>query len=169
MTTTSLDRADHPPSPPKLRPRLHLPRAQWLGLLLFTLPPALALGGLFDAHEEHVTRRVGPLEVHAEIPQRVRQNRYAMVQIDLVNRGDRATRAEVAISPEYVREAIAVEMTPAPRRAWASDVGPIEPGERARVVLELQADGAGPHAGVLRVRDESGEETRIELSTFVFP
>ncbi|WP_236604094.1 hypothetical protein [Sandaracinus amylolyticus] len=137
--------------------------------MLFAVPPALALGGLFDAHEKHVTQRVGPLEVHAEIPQRVRQNRYALLQVDLVNRGPEATQAEVAISPEYLREAIAVEMTPSPRRAWAADVGEIEPGGRARVLLQFQADGAGPHEGVLRVRDQSGEEARIELSTFVFP
>jgi len=167
--TERVERVHAPPEPPQIDHRIELSRLQWVGVPLLMIVPALALAGVFDPGSVVVRREIGSLAVRTDTPRSIRQNRAGIVEIELENRGDEPVGAEVAISPEYLADCVAIEMTPAPHRAWAARVARIAPGERARVHIELEGEGAGFHEGVIRVRESSGREARIPVRTFVFP
>lgn len=163
-----VERTQAPPEPPPIVRRLQLPRVQRVGLVVLSLAPVLALAGVFEGEREVDDQRAGALAIRATLPERVRQNRTATIEVELENEGDVPLGAEVAISPEYLDGCVAIRMTPAPHRAWAARFAPIAPGERASMSLQFEAEGAGPHEGVLRVSSDDGE-ARMRLSTFVFP
>lgn len=164
-----VERTEAAPEAPPLRRRLRFSLLQRIAIPILAVLPALALAGVFDEDPIVVERTVGSLAMRAEIPQRIRQNRTAVVHVDLENRGSEPVSAVVALSPEYLEESIAIEMTPHPHRAWASRFDRIEPGARARVSLQYEGESAGMHEGVLRVVDGAGHEARVRVRTFVFP
>jgi hypothetical protein len=166
--TERVERKQHPPQPPKMKARLHLPITQAVGLVFLSVMPLLALFGLLDRADHHVVRSEGALAISARVPSRMRENLGGHFHVDVYNHGSEQLEAEVALSPEYVAHFTSLQMTPPPARAWQSALS-IAPGARARVNLEFIAEEPGLHRGVLRVRAADGTEIREDISTFVFP
>lgn len=152
-----------------MRQRLHLPALQWIGLPLMLVMPALALAGAFDPHTARSRTSLGELEIEIEASDRVRLHRSAGIEVEVRNTGARAAGAEVALSPELLEGAQAIDFVPSPHRAWAVRLDAIAPGEARRVVVEYEADAPGVHRGALHVRDDEGREVRAPLQTIVFP
>lgn len=161
-----------PPEPPSMQRRMRVRWQQALGLAVLAIGPIAALAGALDEHEHFATRSVGPLSVHVSHVDRVRQNRYGRVNVELDNGGDAPLAIEVAISPEYFDGADSVQMTPPPVRAWATRLERLEPGEEVRVEIEYRAELGGWYEGTLRIRavglgDGSVHEERVPLATYV--
>jgi hypothetical protein len=153
-----------PPTPRRLPPG---PRP-WLGIALLAVLPVLALAGRFGETWRTVTAGQGALEATVRYPDRFRYKQLNSMEIRLRNVSSASIDTlTVALDSVLVDRFSTVRAIPPFARPWEIGVGPLAPGETALLIVELQAEQYGRHAGALAVY---GRDTlHIPLGILILP
>lgn len=160
---------DEPPSPPRIPPKVHLHRSEKLGMPFLFILPVLALMGVFGPKTDVAHGRSGAIEWSAEFPARLRFENADRLIVRIQNRGQvPLPETRLTFDPTYLHAFAAVTFDPAPDTPYSIAIRNVEPGESRLVSVQLTADEYGAHQGWISL-SAGGTETRIELSTFIFP
>ena len=163
------NRLPKPPEPPRMPRRVRLHRFQWIGLPIILLAPiVLAVAGVFGESWETVEADAAGFRVVVDYPVRFRYKQLNEIRVAIESRSlGPADTVMVSVDTTYARGFSTITSTPAFERPYTTRVGGLRPGERGLVMIELQAERYGAHAGDLVVA--AADTVRVRLRTVVFP
>lgn len=157
-----------PPPPPRLPRRFTLYPFQWIGFALLAVFPVLAAAGVFGESWQEVRVAGGSLDVAVRFPDRYRYKQLNSVTVQVANAGPRTLdTVTVSLDTALANRFSTVRAIPAFARAYDAEVTGLHPGESRLVVIELQAEEYGRHAGTLTLRAD--DVLRVPLSIRIFP
>lgn len=163
-----VDPQPEPPPPPRTPRRVRLYAFQWFGIALLAVMPLLAALGQLGETWDEATMSGEVLAVSVRWPTRFRYKQLNSITVQVQNVGA-ATRDTVTVSLDtaLANRFSTVRAIPAFARAYEAELTDLRPGESRLVVMELQAEEYGRHAGALTIA--SGESLRMPLSIRIFP
>lgn len=159
-----------PPPPPDAPRRIRLHPFQWVGVAVLATLPVLALAGTFGESRE--TTEVSGSEVSAAIryPTRFRYKQLDQIEVQLRNVSARLIdTVTVSLDTAFATRFSTVRAIPDFARPFDVPVTRLEPGTWRLVIVEIQAERYGSHAGALTISTGGADTLRAPLAIRVFP
>jgi hypothetical protein len=158
------------PDAPDIDRRIRIPAFRAIGMAVIALIPVLAVAGVFGERWSRATAHGASLEVGVEFPTRCRYRMLNSVTATVTNRSPRTIdTVTVRLDTAYALRFSTVVFTPAAQEAYSVPLTAIASGETRLVVIELQGERYGRHAGRLRFESTSGDSLSVRLHTLIFP
>lgn len=138
-------------------------------LALMVLIVVLALLGVFGMTRGSSETLDTTLSISAEYPTRFRYKTVSPVYVWVENRSEQLIdTVTVSFDPSYLDKFSNVTFTPSASAVWEVDLTRVQPDERRRVAVEIQAEKYGVHEG--EVSATAGLDTvSTIMRTRVFP
>lgn len=157
-----------PPDPPQAPRRFRLYPYQWVGLALLAMLPLLALAGVFGETWAETSVSSSDLAVTVRYPSSYRYKQLNSIEVRVRNTSPAVLdTARVAVDTAFANGFSSVRAIPALIRAYETEVLNLRPNESRLVVIELQGERYGRHAGLLRVI--ASDTLQVPLSITIFP
>lgn len=158
------------PEAPEIDRRLRIPMFRAAGLAVIALVPVLAVIGVFGERWSSESGARGAVAVEVEYPTRYRYKMLNSIAATVTNRSAaRIDTITVRLDTSYALRFSTVVFTPPAEEAYAVPLTRIDVGESRLVVIELQAERYGRHAGRLHFESTSGDTLAIPVHTMIFP
>jgi hypothetical protein len=156
--------------PPRVERRFAMYPAQWLGLALLMLVPALALAGVFGESRHQSETRAGDIALRVSHPARTRFEQIGAVDVLVTNTGPSSIdTVRVAIDTAYLSRFAGVAITPAAAAPFEIELTDVAAGQSRLVHVEIDAMRPGRHRGVVSATAGRADTARVEIATIVFP
>ncbi|MCW7537389.1 hypothetical protein OOT46_05920 [Aquabacterium sp. A7-Y] len=168
-------RGGEPPAPPQLDRRIELAPLQILGLLLLLALPVAALSGALGPRHGHESASGQGLELSVDYPERLRHQTSLTLEVSVKNTGSAALQQTLLrIDEPYFAHFSQARFTPEPGRLsdehYEVDLGELAPGASRKLVVHLEADEWGRHAGRVSAQASQGAPpVEVAFATVVFP
>ncbi len=158
------------PSAPEIDRRVSVPLFRGIGMGLILLVPALALAGVFGESWDTAAARGPNVSVRMEFPSRYRYKMLNSLTLAVENTSARTIdTVTVRLDTAYALRFSTVVITPAPEQAYVIPLTDVAPGEIRMVIVELQGERYGRHAGLVNVETTSGDTLALPVHTLIYP
>lgn len=161
-----------PREAPELPRRVHLYKAQWIGIPALFLLPILAVFGVFGESREHAEAASAELRVSVDYPARLRMGQHSEVVVRIENVSGRGLDGvEVSFHPHYLAAFAELEFTPERSGPHHVDLDHLGPGQQRLLRVRLTGERPWRNTGAVHVAADGSEPGTVSvgLATFVFP
>lgn len=168
--TIPKEEVPQPPQPPEVRRATTLYWYQWVGIPAILLVVALAILGVFGESFDETAADGATLSMRVEYPSRFRYKQIDPVRVWVTNRtAQPIDTATVSFDRGYVLGFSNLSFIPSATRPFEVEVTDVKPGETRLVLVDLQAERYGRHAGEISATTGGADTVRARVSTLVYP
>jgi len=158
------------PDAPEIDRRIRIPAFRAIGMAVIALFPVLAVAGVFGESWNTTTAHGATIVVDVEFPTRYRYKMLNSITATITNRFPRTIdTVTVRLDTAYALRFSTVVFTPSAQDAYSVPLTALASGESRLVVIELQGERYGRHAGRLRVESTSGDTLAVRVHSLIFP
>jgi hypothetical protein len=140
---------------------------QWLGILILTLIPVIAMTGLLGDDVHELNARTTRLDISVRLHEPMRSRRHNTIEIRLHNRTHDAITATVSFDTSFIAGFSQLRALPDFQRPYDIRTEPIAAGAVQLITVELLAEQPGRHSGMLRIG--ASDTAAIPLNVLILP